>query len=428
MRVSWRAIFPDKISGTTQCCNAQVAPQGVVRAWQASSSGPNFRFFSDSWTPSFPTWCPAHGSAPIAMSDIHKPKLIQSLMELVQSRLRSGSSELDTFELQHEIAQAIDDAMFTPQEAETRQVTVLLSDLRGFTSVSEKYSAMQMVEALNRYLARMSEIILSHGGVIDKFMGDAIMVLFGAPHARNDDVQAALACAIDMQSAMQEINATNQVLGMAPFYMGIGINTGEMVAGRLGSALHSEYTVIGDQVNLVSRIEAHSLRGQILLSENTHRLARSYIETGDVNEVRVKGKKGMVRMFELLGMLHPEVKKAPLREIRNSPRVEVDLPVRVLRISDKTIDSVGMPARVVDISYGGMSVMTPEELEPFDNIQLALSLSLLEPSLTEIYAKTLSAKPTPHGFECRIEFTSIDADALHAVKELVNTIVEMKRH
>lgn len=318
--------------------------------------------------------------------------------------------------------------MFSPQEAETRRVTVLLSDLRGFTSVSEKYSAMQMVEALNRYLACMSEIILSHGGVIDKFMGDAIMVLFGAPAARADDVQAALACAIDMQSAMHDINATNQVLGMAPFYMGIGINTGEMVAGRLGSALHSEYTVIGDQVNLASRIEAHSLRGQILLSENTHRLARSYIETGDVNEVRVKGKRGMVRMYELLGVSQPLPKKAPVREIRNSPRVEVDLPVRIQKISDKTIESDEFVARVMDMSYGGMHVLSPVELEPFGNIRVAVSTSLLEPDLTDIYAKILSARPISRGFECRIEFTSIDADASESVKEFVNAMVEMKRH
>ena len=113
-----------------------------------------------------------------------------------------------------------------------------------------------MVEALNRYLERMSEIIVFFGGSIDKFMGDSIMALFGAPTALENDIEAALCCAIEMQAAMTEINAVNASLGMPPLHMGIGINTGEVIAGTFGSHLHNEYTVIGDEVNLTSRVAA----------------------------------------------------------------------------------------------------------------------------------------------------------------------------
>ncbi|MEN9842190.1 MAG: hypothetical protein RLZZ612_19 [Pseudomonadota bacterium] len=361
------------------------------------------------------------------MPSIHKPTLIDSLLQLMQSTAHADQTT-DVTELRRRIGKAIDEAIFPRQQTDTRRVTILLSDLRGFTSLSEKYSAMEMVGALNRYLERMSDIILSHGGTIDKFMGDAIMALFGAPAFRSDDLEAALSCAIEMQAAMQDINAENELYGMAPLYMGIGINTGEVVAGHLGSSLHNEYTVIGDQVNLVSRIEAHTLRGQILLSENAYQLACDIVEIGDINEVRVKGKKGMVRMYELLGVLRPEPKKAPTREIRNSPRVEVDLPIRFQRLIDKTVEPQAHVARVVDMSYGGMFILSPVELQTLSDIKISVSMSLLEPDLTEIYAKVLRVTPVHGEFECRIEFTSIDANATQSVKEFVNSIVEMKRH
>jgi len=144
----------------------------------------------------------------------------------------------------------------------SREVTIVLADLRGFTAISESFPPTAVLELLNRYLGRMSEIIFRHEGAIDKFMGDSIMVLFGAPNAHDDDVQRALACAVEMQLAMEEINDDNKRRGMPELFMGIGINTGTVMAGLLGSELYSEYTVIGDEVNLTSRIEAFSLRGQ----------------------------------------------------------------------------------------------------------------------------------------------------------------------
>lgn len=357
------------------------------------------------------------------MQEVNKALLIDHLLTLFRQTPPGGPEAA----LRTQFAQAIDTALVNTQEVDTRRVTILLSDLRGFTAVAEKYTALEMVEALNRYFNRMTEIIIGHGGTIDKFMGDAIMALFGAPIARVDDVQAAVACAIDMQNAMQDINAQNQRLGMASLYMGIGINTGEVVAGHLGSALHSEYTVIGDQVNLASRVEAHSLRGQILLSENTWLLARDYVETGQVNEVKVKGKKGAVRMVELLATQRPHYLAAPAREVRNSPRVDVDIPVSFQRVMGKSILPTELTGRVIDISYGGMYIVSPVLLEAFGDIKIALSLSFLGNALTEIYAKVLRVTPVTDGHECRIEFTAINPEATQAIKEFVDSIVEINR-
>ena len=361
------------------------------------------------------------------MQQVNKANLTEQLLELFSEQEHLCRRGLDQARLRMQIRSLIDAATHNMQAADSRQVTILLSDLRGFTSLSEKYTALEMVGALNRYFKRMSEIIIRHGGTIDKFMGDAIMALFGAPAAHDDDIVAALACAIEMQIAMVDINEENKLNGMAPLFMGIGINTGEVVAGHLGSVLHSEYTVIGDQVNLASRVEAHSLRGQILLSENTYRLACDFIEIGDINEVKVKGKKGAVRMYELLSTQRPCPLIAPAREIRNSPRVEVDMPFAFQLLTGKIVLPQEYIGRIIDISYGGMSIRSPVMIEPFSDIKIELSVSLLGSSLTDIYAKVLRVSKRVEGHECRIEFTSIDVKAALLLKEFVDGIVEMNR-
>jgi class 3 adenylate cyclase len=145
---------------------------------------------------------------------------------------------------------------------------------------------------LNRYFGRMSAIIFANGGSIDKFMGDAIMVLFGAPIAHAEDVQHAVTCAVQMQIAMDEVNREHREQGLPELFMGIGINTGTVMAGLLGSEAYSEYTVIGDEVNLASRIEAFSLRGQVLISENTYRALQRLRRVGGAAE---RARQGQVR-------------------------------------------------------------------------------------------------------------------------------------
>lgn len=361
------------------------------------------------------------------MQSINKAQLIAHLLALFESKQTTGVP-IDTAGMRQQINNAIDTAMNSDQASDSRQVTILLSDLRGFTSVAEQYTALEMVEVLNRYFASMSEIIIRYGGTIDKFMGDAIMALFGAPIERDDDIEAALACAIEMQIAMHDINQANSSHGIAPLYMGIGINTGEVVAGRLGSALHSEYTVIGDQVNLASRIEAHSLRGQILLSENTYQHASDYIEVGDINEVMVKGKKGAVCMYELLSTCRPEFLVAPQREIRNSPRIAVDMPVVFQVLEGKQVLAQKHHGRIIDISYGGMYIQSPVCLEPFCNIKIAVAISLMSEELTDIYAKALRVSMVKDSYECRFEFTFLDSKAQQIIKEFIDGIVEANRH
>jgi adenylate cyclase len=139
---------------------------------------------------------------------------------------------------------------------EERQVTVLFADLRGFTTLSEQLPAPELLALLNRYLDRMSTALEAHGGVIDKYIGDAIMALFGAPVAHGDDADRALAAALAMQRALVAFNAELAAEGKPPLGIGIGLNTARVVAGNIGSARRLNYSVIGDGVNVAARIES----------------------------------------------------------------------------------------------------------------------------------------------------------------------------
>jgi adenylate cyclase len=168
----------------------------------------------------------------------------------------------------------IDAFLLQSQPITGTHATIVLADIRGFTALTESLPARTVIGLLNRYFSVMGGVIKRHGGVIDKFMGDAVMALFGAPERRPDDLLRALACAVEMQQAMVEFNRQSQARGQPRLYVGIAVNTGEMMAGSFGSREYSEYTVIGDTVNVVARMEPFSLRGQVLLSESSHAGAR----------------------------------------------------------------------------------------------------------------------------------------------------------
>lgn len=318
------------------------------------------------------------------------------------------------------------DACMAPEafsSPERRHVTILLSDIRGFTSITEMYSAKVVMDLLNRYFSCMTKIILRYGGTIDKFMGDSIMVLFGAPKSQIDDVECAIACAVEMQRAMTKFNEQSAMMGLPELFVGIGINSGEVMAGDLGSLDHKEYTVIGDEVNLVSRIEAQSLRGQILLSENTYRLAMGFVDVSDPNQVMVKGKKDPVRLFELISTDKPIAMAVPRREIRKSPRVEVSIPVFFQVLEGKEVLPEIHRGDVVDLSYNGMQAMIPYALRENTDIRISLSLHLLSDESTEMYARVLGVKDGPDGYRTSLEFTFVDNVGQRAIKQFVDSQV-----
>jgi adenylate cyclase len=349
--------------------------------------------------------------------------VVTDVIQEIESACGTPIPATQRSEVKRRVNQLLIDAVDWRRPIEHKQVSILLSDLRGFTALTERCSASDVIQLLNRYFSRMCEVIFRYNGTIDKFMGDGIMVLFGAPDTERDDLVRAIACATEMQCVMSEVNEVNRQLGMPQLFMGIGINTGEVVAANVGSDLHREYTVIGDHVNLASRIEAHSLRGQVLLSQHSYDLAKEFIEVGDIREVLVKGKREPVKLFELKATRLPQPMAVPMREVRKSARVPTDMPLAFQIVADKQVLPEMRHGQIADISYSGMLVLLKAPLPANTEIKFSVALSLLSPAITDVYARVLRATEHAHEHRCSIEFTSIDEAGQYAIRQFVDRSV-----
>ena len=182
-----------------------------------------------------------------------------------------------------------------------RKVTIMMSDIRGFTTLSEKLAPAQVVTMLNRYLGAMTDIIMAHQGTIDEFIGDAILAVFGAPLHRDDDADRAVNCALAMQAAMSAINALNEAEGLPAIKTGIALNTGDVIAGNIGSERRSKYGFVGHAMNVTSRIEDLTAGGEILLSDSTLRDLQGDFQVGASQELNVKGINESIVVHQLQG-------------------------------------------------------------------------------------------------------------------------------
>jgi adenylate cyclase len=184
---------------------------------------------------------------------------------------------------------------------ERARVTILMSDLRGFTYLAEGVKPEDALNMLNTYLGVMLQIISDHQGTIDNIIGDGILAVFGTPQPGSEDAAHAVSCAIAMQAAMPEINQTLTELGLPTLTMGIGINTGEVIVGNVGSEAHMKYSVIGSPVNLAARIESLTFGGQILVSATTYEEVKHQVHASGHLRVKVKGIDDPVHIYDVSG-------------------------------------------------------------------------------------------------------------------------------
>lgn len=295
---------------------------------------------------------------------------------------------------------------------ERRKITILTSDLRGFTATSERLAPEQVVKILNLYLRYMADIITQYQGTIDEFMGDGILVLFGAPTVREDDAQRAIACACAMQLAMEAVNEKMKQMGFPSLEMGIGINTGEVVVGNIGSEKRAKYGVVGSQVNLAYRIESYTVGGQILIAESTLNEAGTIVKIDGQKEVKPKGVQEPITIYEVGGIGGKYNLFLPKEQEIFFPLPEkICLQFHYALLDGKHIGASLFKGSLVKLSSKGAEIRadTGEEQavpEPLSNIKLNLFTpdSPLETS-GDIYAKVLK-KQTEEGNFC-IHFTSL---------------------
>ncbi len=187
---------------------------------------------------------------------------------------------------------------------ESLEVTILFTDIRSFTTLSEKMDPQHLVGLLNEYFTEMVGIVMEMDGVVDKYIGDAIMAVFGAPVPKPEDAVNAVRAAVHMRRALQRLNDRLAERGIPALRTGIGIHTGPVVAGNIGSERRMEYTVIGDAVNLASRLESNTkeLGVNVLISEDTYEKVKHVVQARQVKEITVKGRKQPVMTYEVLGL------------------------------------------------------------------------------------------------------------------------------
>jgi adenylate cyclase len=311
---------------------------------------------------------------------------------------------------------------------ERRKITILTSDLRGFTSFSERLPPEEVVKILNIYLGTMADVITQYQGTIDEFMGDGILVLFGAPTLREDDAQRAVACAVAMQLAMPAVNEKMKQRGLPHLEMGIGINTGVVVVGNIGSEKRTKYGVVGNQVNLTYRIESYTVGGEILISESTFQEVESIVRISGQKKVQPKGVQHPITIYDVVGvggqynlvLTEEEEIFIPIPE-------EISLQFHYAVLDGKHINNSLFTGSLVKLSPKGAEVRShnPEGYavpEPLSN----LKLNFLTPSSPtgisdDIYAKVLEKSMEPGIFGIR--FTALPPDIEAMLKKIYQSCI-----
>ena len=295
---------------------------------------------------------------------------------------------------------------------EMREVTFLVSDVRGFTSLSSTLSPREVINILNRYLEAMVEVIARYRGTIDEFQGDGILVFFGAPLAASDDPERAVACAIEMQNKMVEINKEQLRHNLPELAMGIGVNTGEVVVGNIGSEKRSKYGAVGTAINKTYRIESYTTGGQILISPDTYEKVRSQVRVRGTVEVQFKGIDHPVILYDVFGMEGTYQIFLAKKEPRSFTVLESPLPISCFLVEGKTVSEMSIPGYIIRLGASSAEVSLEKWVANHSNLKILLAPENT-PKLSEAYAKVVSldqSSSTSSNFRGRVEFTSLPED------------------
>jgi class 3 adenylate cyclase len=293
---------------------------------------------------------------------------------------------------------------------EKREVTILMSDLRGYTRFAEQGDPAWVMEVLNGYLARMTDIVIEHGGTINEFIGDAIFAVYNAPLAQPDHAERAAATALAMQNAMVEINEAHAARGLPRFEMGIGINTGEAVVGNIGSEQRAKYSVVGAAVNLASRVEGATVGGQVFLSEATWERIREVAEVAAPVSVEVKGVVQPLALYELTGLRGRFARRLEDPGADADPAAEVALPLSCWVIDGKVIRKERLAGTLVRLGPRQIDAHLEASVPPLTNLRLRLTLPALGKDSGDLYGKVMREEARDGVRLTRIRLTSVDPD------------------
>jgi adenylate cyclase len=345
---------------------------------------------------------------------------IQQLAEQLELRNRFIRATFGRYLTDEVVASLLDSPDGLRLGGERRKVTFLVSDLRGFTPLSERLAPEQVVAMLNRYLEAMIEVIQRYQGTIQELMGDGLLVFFGAPIRREDDAQRAVACAVAMQLAMAAVNDQNRQEGLPPIEMGIGIHTGDVVVGNIGSDKRTKYDAVGSPINLAFRIESYTIGGQILISEATrHEVAPAVRSVGPLH-VEVKGMTQPITLYEVQGIggQYNLLLRARDDAADALVRLREEIALRCTVLAGKHPSGLVFTGSVVRLSATGAEVRSEQPLAPLSDLKLQFVGRNGQEIPGDLYGKVVGY-PTDRDSGFAVRFTSIPPQLTMFLQQLL---------
>ncbi len=339
-----------------------------------------------------------------------REEMLTTIFNVSEERLRLINFIRDVFG-RYLSKKVVDNILESPEGhkigGQRKTVTILMADIRGFTSLSETMEPEIMVRLLNRYLESMSKVILGYDGIIDEIVGDSILAIFGVPEKRKSDPERAVACALAIQNALVDLNREFISEGHPPFEVGIGINTGNVIVGNIGSDVRMKYGVVGAAVNTAARIESNTVGGQILIGETTHQIIKELLTCEVPRSIMMKGLKTPLVVYSVKAIGSPYNLELPLRTTIEGG-IHLNLSFTCWEIKDKKIADSTMSGNTIMFYENIISASIIPSSKPLSDLKLVFDFCVDAHCFEAIYAKVLSVEDRIEGTVHQLRITSIN--------------------
>jgi len=265
----------------------------------------------------------------------------------------------------------------------------------------------------------MVEILLDHRAIIDEIVGDGILAFFGAPEPMAEHPARAVACALQMQASMEDINRLNEVEGLPHLEMGVAVNTGTVIVGNIGSEKRTKYGVVGAEVNFTGRVESF-IGGQVLISQSTYNSLKDNLDVRNILEVEMKGIPGRVPLYDVRGIRGSFNVHIPDRDETPVP-LETVLTAQVYLLDQKTVTGREILARITHISMKSAVLALDEQINQWDDLRILLLNDQMKPESGEIHGKVVSVTEDADALAAVVRFTFVSPEAYTTFRRITRS-------
>jgi len=338
--------------------------------------------------------------------------MLEKIMKVSTERLRLVNFIRETFG-RYLSQKVVDEILASPEGSKIRGrravVTILMADLRGFTHLAESQDPELTVDLLNRFFGKMARIIYARDGMIDEFLGDGILAIFGVPEKHADDPARAVACALEMQNALHAFNSGIAAGGYPALEMGIGINTGSVIVGNIGSEIRSKYGIVGTAVNIASRIESLTTAGEVFISQSTYEALEGRLQAGGPRTQMMKGLVSPL-VFYPVEAIGPPYDVKLIKARRHRKAASLKLPFTLWMLSGKQILEPAWTGQTTAITRNELFVSLPRKLPPLADVKLQVEFCRQAHCFGPIYAKVIDTQDNAEGHPQVLRITAINRE------------------